>query len=128
MSDRYKELLILEGEYQLIKLPVNQSILPDVLEQDFFSVTRTPNELSIIVSDTVMIKSKYIETGWSIIKFLNNMELSLVGVTARITSVLADSNVNICALATYSTDYILVKREKLGIAVQALKNAGYHVT
>ena len=127
MSDLYMDLLILEGEYQLIKLPVNQSIPAAVLAQVFFSVTRTPDELSIIVSETVTIESKYNETGWSIIKFVNNMELSLVGVTARITAVLADSNVNICALATYSTDYILVKREKLGVAVQALKNAGYHV-
>ena len=127
MSDQYMDLLILEGEYQLIKLPANQSIPAAVLKQDFFSVTRTPDELSIIVSDTVTIESKYHETGWSIIKFVNNMVLSLVGVTAGITAVLAGSNVNICALATYSTDYILVKREKLDIAVQALKNVGYHV-
>jgi len=128
MNDRYMDVLILEGEYQIIKLPVNQSIPATVLEQDFFSITRTADELSIIVSTTVTIESKYSETGWSIIKFVNSMELSLVGVTARITTVLAESNVSICALATYSTDYILVKREKLGIAVQALINTGYHVT
>ena len=76
MSDRYMDLLILEGEYQLIKLPVKQSIPAAVLKQDFFSVTRTSDELSIIVSDTVAIESKYNETGWSIIKFVNNMELT----------------------------------------------------
>ena len=122
------DLQILEGEYQLIKLPANQPIPTDVLKQDFFSVTRTPDELSIIVSETVTIESGYKETGWSVIKFVNNMDLSLIGVTARITKILAENDVNICALATYCTDYILVKRERLGAAVKALKSAGYHIT
>jgi len=128
MSGCYIDLQILEGEYQLIKLPANQPIPADVLKQDFFSVTRTRDELSIIVSETVTIESGYKDIGWSVIKFVNNMELSLVGVTARITTILAASNVNICALATYCTDYILVKREKLSVAVKALKGAGYHIT
>ena len=128
MSECYMDLQILDGEYQLIKLPTNQPIPAAVLQQDFFSVTRTPDELSIIVSETVMIESGYMETGWSVIKFANNMELSLVGVTARITAILAASNVNICALATYCTDYILVKRDKLGLAVKALESAGYRIT
>jgi len=37
------------------------------------------------------------------------------------------SYVNICALATYCTDYIMVKRERLDDAVKAFKNAGYHI-
>ena len=34
MNDRYMDVLILEGEYQIIKLPVNQSIPVTVLEQE----------------------------------------------------------------------------------------------
>ena len=123
----FMDLQILDGEYQLIKLPPNQPIPAVVLVQDFYSVTKTPDELSIIVSETVTIESGHKETGWSIIKFVNNMDLSLVGVTARIAAALAGSNVNICALATYCTDYIMVKRERLDDAVKALESAGYHI-
>ena len=128
MSECYMDLQIRDGAYQLIKLPANQPIPAAVLDQGFYSVTKTPDELSVIVSETVTIESKYKEAGWSIIKFVNNMDLTLVGVTARITAVLAGSDVNICALATYSTDYIMVKRERLSDAVKALKSAGYHIT
>jgi len=119
------DLYIVEGNYQLVMLPASHTIPAAVLEQEFYSVTRTPDELSIIVSETVTIECGHKETGWKIVKFVNNMDLSLVGVTAGIAAVLANSGVNICALATYCTDYILVKNEKLKAAVKALESTGY---
>ena len=119
------KLQVLSGTYQLVKLESGAGIPAEVLEQEFFTISRTSDELSIIVSDSVRIESEYKEMGWRIIKFVESMDLSLIGITARIATVLAEKEVNMCALATYNTDYVLVKQERLGVAVGALEKAGY---
>ena len=61
------------------------------------------------------IENEYKQKGWKIIKLVENMDLSLVGVTARIAKVLADNDINMCALATYDTDYVLVLSTEWGL-------------
>ena len=55
------------------------------------------------------------------------LDLSLTGITAKFSKALADATVNICVIATYDTDYVLVKEEKLSAAIKALENAGFSV-
>lgn len=38
---------------------------------------------------------------------------------------LANAGVNLCVIATYQTDYLLVKQAKLQTAITALQNAGF---
>lgn len=38
---------------------------------------------------------------------------------------LANAGVNLCVIATYQTDYLLVKHAKLQTAITALQNAGF---
>ena len=118
------KLQILQGTYQLVKLPEGSAIPQEVLAQEFYTVSKTHDELSIIVSDSVVIESNYIET-WRIIKFVENMDLSLIGITSKISTVLANENINACYVATYNTDYVLVKNDKLEKAITVLEKAGY---
>ena len=119
------KLQVLGDIYQMVKLDSEAEIPREILGQEFFTVSKTQDELSIIVSESVEIESEYKEEGWKIIKFVENMDLALIGITARIATVLADNNINMCALATYDTDYVLVSSVKLEFATQALKKAGY---
>ena len=54
--------------------------------------------------------------------------MSLTGILARISKVLADEEIPIFAVSTYNTDYILVKSHTFKNAVQALSREGYLVT
>ena len=119
------KLRILGGIYQLTRLPKNSSIPQEIFEQDFYTISRTSNELSIIAPEEIHIDSEYSEKSWRIIQFVESMDLSLVGITARITNILARENINLCAIATYNTDYILIKNHQIEIAIKALENAGY---
>jgi uncharacterized protein len=58
---------------------------------------------------------------------LGTMDLSLTGIAARFTAALAAAGVAVNVIATYDTDYILVKNDVLARAVEALQEAGYAV-
>jgi len=42
-----------------------------------------------------------------------------------LTKVLAESDINLFCLATYNTDYVLVPENKLSLAIEKMKKAGY---
>ena len=52
---------------------------------------------------------------------------SAVGVLASLTAPLADAGLGVFALSTYDTDYLLVKEDDFGAAVDALRRHGHTV-
>jgi len=64
---------------------------------------------------------------WKLLKIAAVLDLSLTGITAKFSTALADAGVNLCVIATYDTDYIMVKAEKLSVAIEALEAAGFSV-
>lgn len=54
-------------------------------------------------------------------------EISLIGILARITTLLAENKIGIFAVSTYNTDYLLVKEENYGKALKSLADAGYQI-
>jgi hypothetical protein len=93
----------------------------------FWSLTRTPNELSIVCSQSDVPDGIQAERGWRGLQVEGPLDLSLVGVLAGLTRPLADAGVNIFAVSTYDTDYLLVKQERLEEAVRALEAAGFEI-
>lgn len=55
------------------------------------------------------------------------MDFSLVGILAEVAAVLADNDIPIFAVSTYNTDYIFLKREQYGKALEVLARRGYRV-
>ena len=51
----------------------------------------------------------------------------LVGVLASLANPLADARVPILALGTHDTDYVLVRADDLGPALESLRAAGHRV-
>jgi hypothetical protein len=68
------------------------------------------------------------ERGWRALVVAGPLDLALTGILAGIAAALAAADVAIFALATYDTDYVLVRSARLGDAVAALRAAGYDVT
>lgn len=57
----------------------------------------------------------------------SQLDFSLVGVLSKICDALSRKGVALFAVSTYDTDYVLVKKEKLETAVQALTDSGFEV-
>lgn len=91
----------------------------------FTSVTRTPDELSIVCDAGAVPAGVKSESGWAILKLHGPYPFEMVGILASVTAPLAAAKISLFAIATFDTDWVLVKREKLEAAVEALVAAGH---
>jgi hypothetical protein len=94
---------------------------------EFFSVTRTPDELSVVAEHARIPSGVPADGGWCALKVVGRLPLSAVGILRSITGPLAGAGISIFAISTHDTDYLLVKAEAMARAVQALSAAGHTV-
>jgi len=94
---------------------------------DFWSAIRTADELSVVCEESVSPEGARRETGWRVLKCEGPLDFALTGIMASIADPLADAGVSIFPLATYDTDYVLVKDAQLDVAVHALVSFGHVV-
>lgn len=93
----------------------------------FWSITRTPDELSIVAAKACVPAGVRAEGAWRALKLAGPIPLSAVGILASIAEPLARAGVNLFAISTFDTDYVLVAADRMEDARLALSNAG-HVT
>ena len=116
---------VLKGEFTIHRLPANSKVPGSVYESDFFTISKTNDEISIVCPSNITLQSEKSEPGWSCLKVLGPLDFSLTGILAKIASVLANSDISIFAISTYNTDYILVDSKKVDIAKNSLIASGY---
>jgi len=120
-------LSILPGTFMICRLEP-KAVIPDWASAgSFISVTRTGDELSIVCSDANVSEGLKSDRGWSCFKVEGPIDLSLTGVLASLTSPLAEARINIFAISTYDTDYLLVKKEKRTRAEEVLIRSGHRL-
>ncbi len=93
----------------------------------FVSVARTTDELSIVCPESDVPEAVKCDRGWRCFKVAGPLDLSVIGVLAALAGPLAEARVNIFAVSTFDTDYLLVKDESLSRAVDTLVNAGHRL-
>ena len=92
-----------------------------------FSVTRTPEELSVVCAEECAPEGATCQHGWRCLKVRGPLDFALVGVLASLSAPLAASGVSIFVISTYDTDYLLVCEYELERAIAALERAGHKV-
>jgi hypothetical protein len=126
------DLELLRDDYALCRLPagspVPQSLLALAGQGAVVSVTWTPEEVSVMCPADQVPEGASVETPWRCLRVSGPVNLALTGILASIVSPLADARVNIFALSTFDTDYVLVPSVRLSEAVAALAAAGHRVT
>ena len=119
------QLNILEHHFTIHRFPANHEIPNQVYESQFYSISKTDEELSIVCNSTIQVNSEKSDTDWSCIKVEGPLDFSLTGILAEISTILAEAEISIFAISTFDTDYILVKSEKLPFAKKVLLKSGY---
>ena len=99
-----------------------------IFEQEMYFISRTFDELSVVVSSDLDLPSLDSEAGWRCLEVMGPLALSLTGIIAGIADVLSKANISIFTLSTFDTDYILVKDSMLDTATKALEQANYRIT
>lgn len=94
---------------------------------EFFSITRTPEELSVVVPQEHVPESITCQRDFRALQVAGPLAFDQVGVLASLATPLADAGISIFAISTYDTDYILVRQADLLRALEALRAAGHTV-
>lgn len=121
-------LKILPDELSVCRLPSDAP--PPALEPEgnFFSLTRTTDEWSLVVSSAHVDPGWEAEPGWRCLELLGTFDFSLTGIMSALAGPLATAGISIFPMATWSTDYLLVRAGDLDAACQVLQRAGHLVT
>lgn len=131
MKQKKLTLSILKGRFSILRLEKNSEMPAWIYENNFFSATRTPEELSIVCRESSIPENIPVdiraERGWSCLKVEGPLDFGLTGILAGISRILAEKDISIFAISTYNTDYILVKERDLKRTTEALTQAGHEI-
>ncbi len=109
------ELKRIGGEFTVCRL-LDVSGIDLELEYCFWA--KTDEEISLVCRT---------EEGWRAFRIQGELDFSLIGILAGISSLLAKEKIGIFVISTYRTDYVLVKKEQYEKALEVLERAGYTV-
>jgi hypothetical protein len=121
------QLSVLRGSFAIVRLMADAPLPSWATARDFFSVTRTSEELSVVCPENQVPAGVQAETGWRALKVQGSFALSEIGVLAALAAPLADAKVSLFTISTFDTDYLLVSEKKLDAAIAVLKAAGHLV-
>ena len=120
-------LTLLDGEYAVWKAASGVDA-PVTGGGDFLSVTRTPDEVSVVSLVDDVPEDAEVEAGWSCLKVAGPLAFELTGVLASLSGVLANAAIPIFVVSTFDTDYLLVRTQDLARAREVLEADGHQVT
>jgi hypothetical protein len=118
------ELLWVEGEYAVCRLDPHAR-LSSMPRGPFMSITRTVDELSVVCLAEEAPEGSRVEGPYALMRVAGSMILGLTGVLASIAAPLAAAQISIFAVATFDTDYLLVRVADRERAAAALVAAGH---
>ncbi len=127
MTDTKPTLSCLSDTLAICRLEADALLPSWAIPGEFTSITRTADELSIVCRQADVPAEIPCEKGYHCIKVEGPVAFTVIGVLSSLTAVLAREGISIFAVSTFDTDYILVKKDQMDKAVQALSQAGYHI-
>jgi len=127
MVEKILTMKLLKEKYGVCRLNKNELIPEWAQNSDFFSITKTCDELSIVCSQDDIPNDIQCEKDWKILKIEGPLDFSLIGILASISTILAQKGISIFAISTYDTDYILVKNKDIRNAIDSLVKERYEI-
>jgi len=118
-------LSLLDGLFAVCRLSASEPVPGWAQRGPFFSISRTPEELSIVCEERAVPSGVKAEAGWRCLKVEGPLDFSVTGVLSSIAGPLADAKVSLFAVSTFDTDYLLVKESDMDSAIAALKARGH---
>lgn len=125
MGTPHLELSLLKEYLAVCRLEPSAPLPAWALSGDLCSITRTPEELSVVCREQAVPVGIRCERGWRVFKVAGPLDFGLTGILDALTNPLARAGISIFALSTYDTDYLLVREAQLEEAVATLRTAGH---
>lgn len=120
MENKKLTLSILPEKVGICHLDKN-SYIPDwAKEISFCSITRTPDELSIVCPQDKIPAGVLAERNWRAFKVEGPLGFELTGIVSSLSAPLAEEKISIFYISTYETDYLLVEEKNFDKAKNIL--------
>ena len=98
------------------------------LDSEYCFIGKTDEEKSLVcITSEVPENTIQRDDGWKAFRIQGALDFSLIGILAKIATVLADNGISIFAVSTYNTDYVLIKKENYQKALDILQTTGYKI-
>jgi uncharacterized protein len=124
---RRLSLVLLPDSMAICRLPPSDPLPAWATGAAWWSITRTPDELSIVCPEAAVPREIAASRGWSALRFEGPVPLDQTGILASVTAPLAAAHVSLFSVGTYDTDYVLVPAAQRNAAIAALEGAGHKV-
>lgn len=119
------EIKRIDHEFSVCKVPDYSQV---DIESEYCFIGKTDEEKSLVcITDCVPENVSERDDGWSAFRIQGILDFSLIGILAKISTLLADNKIGIFVISTYNTDYILLKKENFDRAAAVLSDAGYQM-
>ncbi len=117
---------VLSGTYAICRLNPDAAIPPwAVHAQQFYSITRTPDELSIVWPEQSVPKEAKASRGWMCLKLQGPFAFSDTGILTSFVDPLSQHGIPVFAISTFDTDYVLIEQKSWPAAFDVLRSAGH---
>lgn len=127
MAGYERSLFLLEGSFAICRLDKDAPVPDWALTKEFFSVTRTEDELSVVCLQESVPEGIDREAGWRCLKIESPFEFDLAGAISSVAPPLVEADIDIFIVATQDSDYLMVKESDLERAIAVLSRGGYRV-
>jgi len=116
-------IAVLPGTLAVCRLPASDRIPSWALElhDGLVSITRTPDELSIVCPQDAVPPDTQVQEDFRALMVPGPIPFEQTGVLASLANPLAAAGISIFAIATYDTDYVLVRAADLERALAVLQ-------
>lgn len=122
-------LEVMSEEYAICRLDAGADV-PAWAQSDvtsFSSVTRTPDELSIMCPAGWLPLDLAGERNWRGLRVVGTLDFEVTAIAAALTSPLAAADIPLLLIATYETDYVFVRADRLHAGCAVLAAAGWRI-
>ena len=120
MTSTRLNLTLLPDRFAICRLEPDAPFPQWAMQSAFCSLTRTPDELSLVVPHECVPEGIRSERDWRAIQVQGPLDFALTGILASLCAPLAEAGVSVFALSTFDTDYILVRETQWESALTTL--------
>jgi hypothetical protein len=124
---RRERLRVEPWKLVVFRLEADARLPEGVQDGPYFTVTRTPEELSVTCEQERAPEGVPVVGPFRALCVAGPLDFALVGILASLATALAAADISCLCQGTHDTDYLLVRAEELDSACRALTAAGHDI-
>jgi uncharacterized protein len=113
------------GSFAICRLAPGLAVPDWAMRGTFFSITSSPDELSIVCPQEQVPSELSHDLDWACLRLQGPFPFSETGILTSFVQPLSERAIPLFAISTFDTDYVLVKQGWVEKAVTALREAGH---